>query len=93
MLILVKQILMGLVTSYRHDKEVVDTDVANLEADRLHEAIKTKDLAHDDVVFMLSTRNFYQLRTAFECYKKKHGNPIDKVLVSSITNIKDLNCG
>lgn len=78
-----RKILVGLVTSYRYDKEVVDTDVENLEADRLHEAIKTKDLAHDDVVFILSTRNFYQLRTTFECYKKKHGNPIDKDIEKS----------
>lgn len=78
-----RKILVGLVTSYRYDKEVVDTDVANLEADRLHEAIKTKDLAHDDVVFILSTRNFYQLRTTFACYKKKHGNPIDKDIEKS----------
>ncbi|MBA0867026.1 hypothetical protein Goshw_026586 [Gossypium schwendimanii] len=78
-----RKILVGLVTSYRYDKEVVDTDVANLEADRLHEAIKTKDFAHDDVVFILSTRNFYQLRTTFACYKKKHGNPIDKDIEKS----------
>ncbi|KAH1064404.1 hypothetical protein J1N35_029391 [Gossypium stocksii] len=78
-----RKILLGLVTSYRYDKEVVDTDVANLEADRLHEAIKTKDLANDDIVYILSTRNFYQLRTTFECYKKKHGNPIDKDIEKS----------
>ena len=60
-------------------------DVANLEADRLHEAIKTKELVHDDVVYILSTRNFYQLRTTFEFYKKKHGNPIDKVMLPSIS--------
>ncbi|XVE86108.1 hypothetical protein DITRI_Ditri18aG0010000 [Diplodiscus trichospermus] len=78
-----KKILVGLVTSYRYDKELVDMDIANLEADRLHEAIKTKELVHDDVVYILSTRNFYQLRTTFECYKKKHGNPIDKDIVKS----------
>ncbi|XVF82085.1 hypothetical protein PTKIN_Ptkin16aG0015700 [Pterospermum kingtungense] len=73
-----KKILLGLVTSYRYDKELVDVDIANLEADRLHEAIKTKELVHDDVVYILSTRNFSQLRTTFECYKNKHGCPIDK---------------
>ncbi|XP_022764396.1 annexin D3-like [Durio zibethinus] len=78
-----KKILLGLVTSYRYDKEVMDMDVANLEADRLHEAIKTKELVHDDVVYILSTRNFNQLRTTFECYKKKYGNPIDKDIMKS----------
>ncbi|EOY19973.1 Annexin [Theobroma cacao] len=78
-----KKVLLGLVTSYRYDKELVDMDVANLEADRLHEAIKTKELAHDDVVYILSTRNFHQLRTTFECYRKKYGNPIDKDIMKS----------
>ncbi|XVF24403.1 hypothetical protein REPUB_Repub13aG0124800 [Reevesia pubescens] len=78
-----RKILLGLVTAYRYDKELVDMDVANLEADRLHEAIKTKELAHDDVVYILSTRNFYQLRTTFECYQKKHGNTIDKEIMNS----------
>ncbi|XVF00303.1 hypothetical protein REPUB_Repub03eG0273200 [Reevesia pubescens] len=78
-----KKILLGLVTSYRYDKELFDMDVANLEADRLHEAVKTKEFVHDDVVYILSTRNFYQLRTTFECYKKKHGNPIDKDILKS----------
>ncbi|XWS08334.1 hypothetical protein CRYUN_Cryun41cG0070600 [Craigia yunnanensis] len=78
-----KKILLGLVTSYRYDKELVDMDVANIEADRLHEAIKTNELVHDDVVYMLSTRNFYQLRTTFEFYKKRHGNPIHKDIIKS----------
>lgn len=73
------QILVGLVSSFRYDKEVVDMDVAKLEADRLHEAIKTKQLDDDDVVYILGTRNVYQLRTTFECYKQKYGNPIDQV--------------
>ncbi|XVF41153.1 hypothetical protein PTKIN_Ptkin01aG0257200 [Pterospermum kingtungense] len=78
-----KKILLALVTTYRYDKELVDMDVANLEADRLHEAIKTKELFHDDVVFILSTRNFYQLRATFEIYKEKYGNPIDKEIMKS----------
>ncbi|KAE8721583.1 Annexin D3 [Hibiscus syriacus] len=75
--------LVGLVTSYRYDKEMVDKDVAKLEANRLHESIKSKDLAHDDVVYILSTRNFYQLRATFEHYKEKHGNPIDEDIMKS----------
>ncbi|KAL4280575.1 hypothetical protein GQ457_03G028730 [Hibiscus cannabinus] len=78
-----RKILVGLVTSYRYDKEMVDKDVANLEANRLHEAIETKELAHDDVVYILSTRNFYQLRATFERYKEKHGNPIDEDIMKS----------
>ncbi|XP_039063302.1 annexin D3 [Hibiscus syriacus] len=78
-----RKVLVGLVTSYRYDKEMVDKDVAKLEANRLHESIKSKDLAHDDVVYILSTRNFYQLRATFEHYKEKHGNPIDEDIMKS----------
>ncbi|KAL4332247.1 hypothetical protein GQ457_07G019540 [Hibiscus cannabinus] len=78
-----RKILVGLVTSYRYDKEMVDKDVARLEANRIHESIKSKELAHDDVVYILSTRNFYQLRATFECYKEKHGSPIDEDIMKS----------
>lgn len=72
---------MGLVSSYRYDKEVVDSVLANSEAYILHEAIQTKQLDDDQVVWILSTRNFYQLRETFECYKKTYGKPIDQVLL------------
>lgn len=73
-----RKVLVGLVSAFRYDKEVVDVDVAKLEADRLYEAVKTKQLDHDDVVYILSTRNVYQLRTTFECYEQKYGSPLDK---------------
>ena len=74
------QLLVGLVSSYRYDKEVVDAVVALSEASKLHEAIKTRQLDHDHVVWILSTRNFYQIRATFECYKKTYGNAIDQVM-------------
>ncbi|CAN1822748.1 Annexin D3 [Linum perenne] len=75
-----KQLLGGLVRSYRYDKELVDMNFANVEASKLHEAIKTKQLYHDDLIYILSTRNLYQLRTTFELYKQRFGNSIDQVL-------------
>lgn len=73
------QLLVGVVSSYRHDKEVVDSIVANSEAELLHDAIKAKQLNRSGVIWILSTRNFYQLRATFACYKQKYGNPIDQV--------------
>ncbi|PON49554.1 Annexin [Parasponia andersonii] len=73
-----RKLLVGLVSSYRYDKEVVDLVVANSEASKLHEAIKTKQLDHDNVIWILSTRNFYQLRATFESYKMTYGNPIEQ---------------
>lgn len=76
---MILQLLVGLVSSYRYDKELFDPNVANIEADRLHEAIKSKQLDRDDIVYIISTRNFCQLKTTFESYKQKFGNTIMQV--------------
>lgn len=76
---LLLQILVGLVSSFRYDKEVVDMDVANSEAALLHEAIEKKQLDHDSVLWVLGTRNIFQLRATFQCYKQNYGSPIDEV--------------
>lgn len=80
------QLLLGLVSSYRFDREEVDLVVANSEASTLHEAIKTKQLDHDHVVWILSTRNIFQLRETFDCYKQNFGNPIGQVLSIQFIN-------
>lgn len=71
---------MGLVSSYRYDRQLVDSGIANSEASKLHEAIKMKELDHNHVVSILSTRNIFQLRATFECYKQNYGTSIDQVL-------------
>ncbi|CAI9090210.1 OLC1v1024937C1 [Oldenlandia corymbosa var. corymbosa] len=74
-----QKILVNLVRSYRYDKELVDSDVANSEAARLYEVIKTKKLDEDDFILILSTRNVFQLKETFRFYEKNYGNPIDEV--------------
>ncbi|WMV11757.1 hypothetical protein MTR67_005142 [Solanum verrucosum] len=74
----IQKILIGLVRSYRYDKELVDPSTANEEAAILREAIRTKQLDHDNFLFILSTRNSYQLRATFECYKQNYGFSIDQ---------------
>ncbi|XP_050231323.1 annexin D3-like [Mercurialis annua] len=66
-----RKILVSLVISYRYDKEFVDTNLAKSEAEKLHEA-----QGYDDLVFILSTRNVYQLRATFRSYQQNFGNPI-----------------
>ena len=61
----------------------MDTGIADSEASRLHEAIETKQYDHDHVVWILSTRNIFQLRATFECYKQKYGHSIDQVFITS----------
>ncbi|XP_030965347.1 annexin D3 [Quercus lobata] len=77
-----RKLLLGLVSSYRYDKELVDNMIVKSEAATLHEAIKTKQLDHDQVVWILSTRNVFQLRATFDYYKLHYGKPIDKDIMS-----------
>lgn len=73
-----RKLLVGLVSSYRYDREVVDMVVAKSEAATLHEAIRTKQLDCDSVVWILCTRNVFQLKATFDCYKQNYGKPIDQ---------------
>ncbi|XP_028760584.1 annexin D3 [Neltuma alba] len=72
------KLLVGLVSSYRYDKEVTDPDAVMLEAARLHEAINKKQLDHDDIIWILSTRNIFQLRATFARYKQLYGNALEQ---------------
>ncbi|KAI3968159.1 hypothetical protein MKX01_018462 [Papaver californicum] len=73
-----KKLLVGLVSSYRYDGELVDESMAKIEASLLRDAIENKQLDHDNMVLILSTRNVSQLKAIFECYYKNYGNPIDQ---------------
>ncbi|RVW67150.1 Annexin D3 [Vitis vinifera] len=75
--------MVGLVSSYRHDRELVDFNLAKSEAAKLHEAIEKKQLDHDDVVWILTTRNFFQLRATFVCYKQSYEVAIDQAINNS----------
>ncbi|XP_047255178.1 annexin D3-like [Capsicum annuum] len=55
----VQKILIGVVGSYRYDKELVDPDTTNAEATILREAIQTKQLDNDNFLIILSTRNVH----------------------------------
>ncbi|XP_059312235.1 annexin D3-like [Lycium ferocissimum] len=79
---LVQKILVGLVRSYRYDKELVDPSIANAEAAILREAIRAKQLDSDNFLLILSTRNVHQLRATFDCYKQNYGFSIDQDMKS-----------
>ncbi|RVW14250.1 Annexin D3 [Vitis vinifera] len=74
---------VGLVSSYRHDRELVDFNLAKSEVAKLHEAIEKNQLDHDDVVWILTTRNFFQLKATFVCYKQSYEVAIDQAINSS----------
>ncbi|CAN4126101.1 unnamed protein product [Withania somnifera] len=74
----VQKLLLSLVSSYRYNKELVDHSKANLEASKLREATRTKQLDCEELVLILSTRNIHQLKATFECYKQNYGFSIDQ---------------
>ncbi|KAL2478235.1 Annexin D3 [Forsythia ovata] len=78
----VQKVLVSLVSSYRYDKEVVDSSIANMEAAKLHDAIKAKKLEDNDLTWILSTRNVFQLRATFQCYKDNYGKSIDEDIIA-----------
>ncbi|PSS24416.1 Annexin like [Actinidia chinensis var. chinensis] len=72
----IRKVLEGLVRSFRSGKELVDLDIANSEATKLHGAIKSLHRDLDDVVMILSTRTIFQLKATFECYQQRYRNSI-----------------
>lgn len=79
----IEQLLVGLVSSYRYDREKIDLGLANSEADMLCESIEERQLDQENVTRILSTRNFFQLRATCACYKQKYGSSIYQVHPSS----------
>ncbi|KAG6382746.1 hypothetical protein SASPL_157543 [Salvia splendens] len=77
-----QKILVSLVSSYRYDKEAVDSSVAKMEAAKLREAIQAKKLDDDELLRILSTRNTFQLRKTFQLYKDDYGTSIEKDIMA-----------
>ncbi|RZC77553.1 hypothetical protein C5167_001748 [Papaver somniferum] len=73
-----KKLLVSLVSSYRYDGELVDESMAKVEASLLRDAIENKQLDHDNMILVLSTRNVSHLKAIFQCYFQNYGNPIDQ---------------
>ncbi|KAK7317337.1 hypothetical protein RJT34_01474 [Clitoria ternatea] len=73
-----RKLLVGLVSAYRYDKVAVNLEVAKAEASKLQEAINSKQLDHDHIVWILGTRNLFQLQETFACYKQLYGNTLEQ---------------
>ncbi|OIV98962.1 hypothetical protein TanjilG_29365 [Lupinus angustifolius] len=73
-----RKVLLGLVSSYRYDKVTVNLEVAKWESTKLYEAINTKKLDDDHIIWILSTRNIFQLRETFASYKHLYGNTLEQ---------------
>ena len=75
------QVLVAMVSSYRYEREEVDETLAKSEAVTLHDSIEKKKLDHEHVIWILSTRNKFQLKATFNCYRQCYGKAIDQVPV------------
>ncbi|XP_054817186.1 annexin D3-like isoform X1 [Prosopis cineraria] len=74
----IRKLLMSLVRSYRYDKEAVNLEIVESEASMLHGAVDSKQLDDENLIWVLSTRNFFQLRETFACYKKLYGIALEE---------------
>ncbi|KAG0482914.1 hypothetical protein HPP92_010998 [Vanilla planifolia] len=82
-----RQLLVGLVSTYRFDGKEVDTELASVEADALHDAIKNKASGYDEAIRILTTRSKAQLNATFNKYKDEHGTSISQENPSSFAQL------
>ncbi|CAJ2638887.1 unnamed protein product [Trifolium pratense] len=76
-----RQLLLGLVSSFKYGGSEVNARLAQHEADILHEAIKNKNHNHEEVIRILTTRSKTQLVATFNRYRDDHGIAITKKLL------------
>ncbi|XP_014500243.1 annexin-like protein RJ4 [Vigna radiata var. radiata] len=76
-----RQLLVGLVSSYRYEGDEINEKLAQTEANILHESIKEKKANYEEVIRILTTRSKTQLVATFNRYRDEHGISISKKLV------------
>ncbi|XP_047147700.1 annexin-like protein RJ4 [Vigna umbellata] len=76
-----RQLLVGLVSSYRYEGDEINVKLAQTEANILHESIKEKKANYEEVTRILTTRSKTQLVATFNRYRDEHGFSISKKLV------------
>ncbi|KAE9592731.1 putative annexin [Lupinus albus] len=77
-----RQLLVGLVTSYRYTGDEINVRLAQSEAEILHDSIKEKNGNEEEAVRILSTRSKIQLIATFNHYREIHGTSITKDLLN-----------
>nr|AHA84259.1 annexin-like protein [Phaseolus vulgaris] len=76
-----RQLLVGLVTSFRYVGDEINPKLAQNEAEILHDAVKEKKSSYEEAIRVLTTRSKTQLRAAFNHYRGSQGVSISKKLV------------
>ncbi|KAK7271455.1 hypothetical protein RJT34_27379 [Clitoria ternatea] len=81
-----RQLLVGLVSSFRYGGNEINANLAQSEADVLHEAIKDNNGKYEEIIRILTTRSKIQLVATFNRYKDDHGIAITKKLSDEGSN-------
>ncbi|KAG0482830.1 hypothetical protein HPP92_010914 [Vanilla planifolia] len=76
------ELLVLLLTAYRHEGPEVNMPLAKAEAKLLHEKIRNKAYADEEMIRILTTRSKAQLTATFNAYNNEYGHPINKDLKS-----------
>ncbi|KAI4323524.1 hypothetical protein L6164_023121 [Bauhinia variegata] len=81
-----RQLLVGLVSSFRYNGSEINAKLAEAEADVLHNAIKEKKGNLEEAIRILSTRSKTQLIATFNRYREIHGASISKKLLDEASD-------
>ncbi|XP_020224804.1 annexin-like protein RJ4 isoform X1 [Cajanus cajan] len=76
-----RQLLVGLVSSYRYEGDEINVKLAQTEANILHETVKEKKGNYEEAIRILTTRSKTQLVATFNRYRDEHGISISKKLL------------
>ncbi|TKY45424.1 Annexin protein RJ4 [Spatholobus suberectus] len=76
-----RQLLVGLATSFRYVGDEINPRLAQTEAEILHDAVKEKKGSYEEAIRVLTTRSKTQLVATFNRYREIHGTSISKKLV------------
>ncbi|XP_054795539.1 annexin-like protein RJ4 [Prosopis cineraria] len=81
-----RQLLVGLVSSYRYGGDEINGKLAESEAEILHDAIKSKKANYEEVIRIITTRSKTQLVATFNRYRDLHATSISKKLLDEASD-------
>ncbi|XP_057433326.1 annexin D8-like isoform X2 [Lotus japonicus] len=76
----IRKLLVAVISTYRYEGDEFDENVANSEANMLHQLIEKKAFNDDEIIRIFSTRSKKQLCVTFNTLKNIHGTTIIKGL-------------
>ncbi|KAK2386078.1 annexin protein RJ4-like [Trifolium repens] len=82
-----RQLLVGLVSSFRYEGDEINAKLAQTEANIIHESVKEKKGNNEEeVIRILTTRSKTQLVATFNRYRDEHGISISKKLLDQTSD-------